>query len=89
MPAAVAAAIKAAESKENGIFNIGSGEGTTIKALAQRVLELSGLPLKWELAPARSTEVVRFVASVERMYKWLELTPPDDPLSQLPLVLAK
>ena len=80
---------RAAERQPTEPINIGSGEGTTIKVLAQRVLELSGLPLKWELAHARSIEVVRFVASVERMHKWLELTPADDPLSQLPLLLAQ
>ena len=80
---------RAAERQPTQPINIGSGKGTTIKALAQRMIELSGFPIKWELAPARSVEVVRYVASVERMHKWLELTPPDDPLSQLPLVLAQ
>jgi UDP-glucose 4-epimerase len=89
MELVVEALWRAAEKQPTEPINIGSGKGTSIKALAQRMLELSGLPVKWELAPARSIEVVRFVASVERMHKWLELTPPDDPLSQLPLVLAQ
>ena len=54
-----------------------------MKELARRVLTLSDLSAGLEIAPARSAEVVRFVANVDRMQQWLKLEPPRDPLAGL------
>ncbi|HEU5086482.1 MAG TPA: NAD-dependent epimerase/dehydratase family protein, partial [Roseiflexaceae bacterium] len=64
--------------------NIGSGKGTPILDLAQRILELSASPAKLDLQPARSVEVARFTADVTRMGEILQLEPPADPLYALP-----
>ena len=63
--------------------NIGSGKGTALKDLAQRMLALTGSTAGVEVAPARHVEVRRFTASVERMRSRLGLEPPADPLAAL------
>ena len=65
--------------------NIGSGQGTALKDLAQRMLALTGSTAGMVIAPARQIEVRRFTASVERMRTQLGLEPPDDPLAELEL----
>jgi hypothetical protein len=53
--------------------------------LADRILALvppgeSNAGNRLDVHPARSVEVTRFVANVERMRQMLNLEPPDDPL---------
>lgn len=64
--------------------NVGSGTGTAILDLAQRILELVDTTSHVAIQPARSAEVVRFVAQVDRMRALLSLEPPADPLAYLP-----
>lgn len=61
-------------------LNIGSGQGITISNLARRVLELAGGRSSLQIAPARQTEVTRFIADVNRARQAVGLHPPADPL---------
>jgi len=63
--------------------NVGSGQGTTLRALAGRIQALPGVRSGLTLLPARQIEVTRFVAKVARMGELLGLTAPIDPLEGL------
>jgi len=80
---AVEALLAAAHSELTGPINMGSGTGVTLPHLAHRVLEETGRPCKLEVLPARTVEVVRFVADVEQMRSVLGVTPETDPLAHL------
>ena len=69
-------------------INVGSGTGTRIVDLARRIIRLSERQGHIGLLPARSMEVTRFIAKVERMQQWLRIEPPLDPLVQLPALFA-
>jgi UDP-glucose 4-epimerase len=69
-------------------INVGSGKATTLRDLAARVRSLSGVSVGERILPARAIEVTRFVADVSRMRDLLNLTPPEDPLVQLPEMWA-
>ncbi len=79
----VDAFLRAAEIRPAGPINVGSGRGTALTALADRVLALTGSPAGTEVVPARTAEVVRFVADVTRMQAHLGIDPPADPLAGL------
>jgi UDP-glucose 4-epimerase len=68
--------------------NIGSGKGTPLLALADRILALipPGSPgaQRLDVQPGRAVEVTRFVANVDRMRRLLALEPAEDPLGGLP-----
>ena len=64
--------------------NIGSGAGTTLRALAARIQALPGVRSGLTVLPARQIEVTRFVAEVSRMGEVLGLSPPTNPLEGLP-----
>lgn len=64
-------------------INVGSGVGTPILELAERILSLTNSGSKLDLRPARSVEVVKFVAQIDRMQSLLNLHPPQDPLAHL------
>ena len=63
-----------------GPLNIGSGTGTRIWDLAQRVAELAGRNVAIDLAPKRPTETVQFVADVTLARQILGIVTPSDPL---------
>lgn len=65
-------------------INVGSGTGTPILELAQRILQSVPTTAQLEVQPARSAEVARFTAKVNLMQLHLALQPPDDPLFALP-----
>jgi UDP-glucose 4-epimerase len=67
---------------------VGSGTGTQILQLAKRIAWLSGGQSHVKLLPARSVEVTRFVANVDRMRRLLEIEPPIDPLHQLSSMMS-
>lgn len=69
--------------------NVGSGQGTPIITLAERILTASGGASSIRMLPAREEEVVRFVADTRRMRDVLGLAPPDDPLAHLPLLAGQ
>lgn len=64
-------------------INIGSGIGTPILTLAERILALFDTTSKLDQQPPRSVEVVKFVADVQRMETELGLKPAADPLASL------
>jgi UDP-glucose 4-epimerase len=68
-------------------INIGSGTGTRIVDLAKRIRIVAGSHSQLQLLPARSAEVVHFVARVDRMRQVLRIAPPADPLVHLPEVV--
>lgn len=84
---AVEALLRAGERTLEEPVNVGSGRGTTLVELAQRILALAGDGAGIERRPARDAEVVRFVAEVSRLREVLGIEPPADPLGDLPLLV--
>ncbi len=80
---AVQALLAAAEGKNQGPVNIGTGRGTPLVELAERILALTGHRSRLRYLPAREVEVVRFVAEVSKMRRVLGIEPPADPLAHL------
>lgn len=66
-------------------LNVGTGRGTAIKLLAERVREETGSQVRIELVPARAAEVERFVADVSLMRAVFGLKPAAS-LAYLPLL---
>jgi UDP-glucose 4-epimerase len=80
----VSALVRAAEIDTScPPVNVGSGTGTQIVQLAKRIAWLSAGQSHVKLLPARSVEVTRFVADIDRMRKLLGIEPPIDPLQHL------
>jgi nucleoside-diphosphate-sugar epimerase len=80
----VAALRRSGETSLHGMpVNVGSGTGTSLTALAERVRGLPGVDIGMHTLPARSVEVTRFVADVKQMRDLLKLEPPVDPLEAL------
>ncbi|MFV9503963.1 MAG: NAD-dependent epimerase/dehydratase family protein [Oscillochloridaceae bacterium umkhey_bin13] len=67
-------------------INIGSGQGTPLLTLAERIMALPGVKTALELHPARSVEVARYTADVRLMRELLGIEPPNDPLYALELL---
>lgn len=80
---AVKALLAVATVDVDGPINVATGSGTTLHQLALRLLHLTGGRSSVDLKPARSVEVVKFVADVGRMRDILGLEPPADPLAGL------
>lgn len=85
---AVDALLAAAACTNDGAVNVGSGVGTPISDLGQRILALTRSSSSLRVLPARSIEVVRFIADVSRMRSVLGIEPPVDPLAQLSTAAA-
>jgi UDP-glucose 4-epimerase len=64
-------------------INVGSGTGTRIVDLARRIARLADGQPHIQLLPARSVEVTRFIANVDRMRQYLRIEPPLDPLGNV------
>lgn len=85
----VEALVRAATAEVMGVpINVGSGRGTPILELAERILALFGAGSRLDHQPARSVEVVAFTAAVGRMGALLNLEAADDPLGYLPEMVA-
>jgi UDP-glucose 4-epimerase len=84
---AVDALTWAADRGLPGPVNIGSGKGTRILDLAERVLAVTGHKSKIVRTAARDVEVAKFVADVGRM-RGLGLLPEADPLGHLEELVA-
>jgi UDP-glucose 4-epimerase len=67
----------------SGPLNVGSGIGTTILALARRVLDLIPSRSGYVQLPSRCTEVKKFVADLSQAEKLLDMKSLDDPLTHL------
>jgi UDP-glucose 4-epimerase len=84
---AIDALIWAADRGLPGPVNIGSGTGTRILDLAERVQEVTGHKSQIVRTAARDVEVAKFVADVGRM-RGLGLLPEADPLGHLGELVA-
>jgi UDP-glucose 4-epimerase len=80
---AVQALLAASETRLDGPVNVGTGVGTRILDLAERVRAVTGACVAVRKEPARDAEVVRFVAETARMRSLLGIEPPADPLEGL------
>src|SRR5215472_4501512 len=70
-------------------LNVGSGVGTTVQELAQRVLELIPSDSKCIYLPTRSLEVAKFVADLSLAKNYLGLFNSEDPLGHLSELIHK
>ena len=77
------------DDASKGATNIGSGRGTTLFDLAKRIQELFKSSNEIIVEPARSVEVVKFIADVKRMSKIFKIQKDDDPLSYLGKMVEK
>jgi UDP-glucose 4-epimerase len=81
---AVGALLSAATCANDGYpINVGSGAGTQILELARRIIALTNARSEVRILPARTIEVVRFVANVDRMRSILGVEPAQEPLGAL------
>jgi len=83
---AVDALLAAATCANEGAVNVGSGKGTQILDLGQRIIGMARAGSTLRILPERGIEVVRFVADVDRMRSVLGIEPPADPLCALDTV---
>ena len=87
---AVEALIAAARLRQtSSAINVGSGVGTRLHDLADRILEMTGDVSKKALLPSRTPEVARFVADVRRLRSVLGIEPDRDPLGHLDRLLKE
>ncbi len=84
---AVDTLLAAATCENEGPINVGTGIGTRLEDLAKQIVALTGGRVGLRYLPARSVEVVRFVADVGKMQRVLEIVPPERPLEQLKLMV--
>lgn len=80
---AVQALLAAAESRNPGAINIGTGVGTSLEDLAMRIVIGSGSRSKLTYEAARRAEVTRFIADNTLMRRVLGVVPDADPLCHL------
>jgi UDP-glucose 4-epimerase len=79
---AVAALLHAGDHGLDDAINVGSGVGTEILDLAERIRRATRSSVDVRIEPANDCEVTRFVADVTRM-RDLGIEPPSDPLVDL------
>jgi UDP-glucose 4-epimerase len=84
---AVEALLFATKNPLPGPVNIGSGKGTEILELAERVLQVCGGSSTIVMTPAREVEVTKFVADIALM-RSLGLAPESDPIGHLAELVA-
>ncbi len=70
------------------VLNIGSGSGTTLYQLADQIIRLTGSESKISVLPARTVEVVRFVADTTLMEHRLGISRPENPIGHLEEITA-
>ena len=69
-------------------INVASGTGTTLVDLASRIAQLTSASTRLQLRPARSIEVTKYIAAIDRQRELLEIEPDLDPLEHLGEVAA-
>lgn len=67
--------------------NVGSGVGTSIRDLAEKILQLTQAQVKINVVAPRAPEVVHFVADNRRMRALTRLSNSTNPLTNLPEVI--
>lgn len=73
----------------NDPINVGSGKGTTLFELAQRLKGLLATQGKIIVDPPRKIEVVRYTADIRRFRSIFDIPIPDDALYYLPVMIDK
>ncbi len=75
----------AAHNREalSGPVNVGSGQGTTLFELANRLMTLFGKNNQVVVEAARSAEVVKYTSDLKRFKAIFQTTPAGDPLEYL------
>jgi UDP-glucose 4-epimerase len=84
----VDALVAATTCPADGPINIGSGQGTALVDLAHRIKKITRSESQVRTVPARSAEVVRFVADTTKMGSMLGLQAPADSLESLELMVG-
>jgi len=69
--------------------NVGSGKGTRLVDLAERIRALTGRGSALHISEERWPEVSRFVADVTAACKLFDLQCPKDPFEHLPLLIEQ
>jgi len=64
--------------------NIGSGVGTSLRTLAQRIIELTGCEVPIQILPERGPEVNSFQADLTEAGRWYGILSKADALDRLP-----
>jgi len=72
-----------------GPTNVGSGKGTTLFELAERIMQLTNTESKIIVDPPRTVEVVKFTAKIDRFKQIFHVNVPEDPLYYLPEMIGK
>lgn len=85
---AVDALLAASRCSGGGPVNVGSGQPTSLRKVAQAVQALAPRALQVNLAESREQEVHCFVAHVGRMSDRLGVAPPEEALGKLPETAA-
>ena len=83
--ALLAAGLKADWPVEQPV-NVGSGVGTSIRELAEKILKVTQARVRIKVVAPRAPEVIRFVADNSRLRMLTQLTDASDPLLNLPAV---
>lgn len=63
----VVAAARLEQAPCRRLYNVGRGEGVTVKEVMAGVAEVTGLPVDYEIAPRRAGDPARIVGNVERI----------------------
>ncbi|NOX19319.1 MAG: NAD-dependent epimerase/dehydratase family protein [Chlorobi bacterium] len=61
--------------KANSVYNVANGSSTTIKKLAENIIELTNSKSKIKFAPERSGDIKHSLASIEKTEKELGFSP--------------
>ena len=69
------AVVRAAEAEQSGVFNVGTGEGIGIRALADNIAELTGGPAAHRFEPRRAGDVQSSTADVSAIREALDWKP--------------
>ncbi len=69
-----------AEITKETAVNIGSGRGTTLIELGERIIRMTNSQSKLEYKQTNKAEVNKFIAKIERLKKLFNYKPPRDPL---------
>ncbi|MCK5025035.1 MAG: GDP-mannose 4,6-dehydratase, partial [Nanoarchaeota archaeon] len=71
----VDAHILALDAEENGIINLGTSTGVSVKELVDMTMEVTGKKLNYEVGSSREGDPAGFVASNEKAKKVLGWVP--------------
>ena len=71
------------EGSESGAFNLGTGEGATVKEIADAVERASGRPLARKIGPRRAGDPPSLIASSDKAKRVLGWTPQHSSIDEI------